>query len=519
MSLLMHTAVGVCLCGTNSLQHVRAQEVGETKAVGQSQDPRLAEIAAALRSWRDEIETIELRYIMKFVEGSGPPAFPGSIWHFEWIRDAEANVFSHRFDTLDDKVYSREASIAAFDQRYSMIYPQGESKYERPDKVHVFPRRMPMVDQMSMGRNQVRPLDLMSFQGRRGEDLWIDELLTSKPAEIVATETIDGAGCPVVRLEIYPGHPQFVVFDPRYDHLPREMRFESGIRSNSVSEFRQLPSGKWFPWAGIFEIRADDFYSIQSWEVEEAEINRPVDPLVFEPPLQVGTLVVDAFHGMPKVHRWEEFRPLLEAEFAERARNNLRPSGQEETEPRDSIPQGEDFSPAPNALSMAARLLGKSVTRRQLAEAFENDLMSRLTITDLRQAAEKLGLATRLVRVSSASLPLRELPLIVEVGEDPRWIHFSLLYGQVEDRVQRVDFPAPPMLMRIDPWFNELSGYGLYLSSSPEDLEGISGVWDMNVIFALIFVGTLLIAGVVSVWKKKEKTPAPGMVEEETSAE
>ena len=113
-----------------------------------------------------------------------------------------------------------------------------------------------------------------------------------------------------------------------------------------------------------------------------------------------------------------------------------------------------DMSCGPSTISMAARLLGRNVSRSELLKATdEADLLRSFSMVDLEGAADRLGLFTAKVGLDPAAPLCLDIPLIVAIdrktagsGEN----HFVILFGRRNESIQVIDYPYPSRFVRVD---------------------------------------------------------------------
>ena len=131
----------------------------------------------------------------------------------------------------------------------------------------------------------------------------------------------------------------------------------------------------------------------------------------------------------------------------------------------------------PSALSVAARLIERPVSRDELASCFGRDLTGVCSLKDIQGNAEGLGLATRVAKCDAANPELAPLPLIVRLAPEIQTSsgvgHFVVFYGRSKSAIQVIDFPRPPKLIPIDVLRKHWDGTGLYIARTSTELNAI----------------------------------------------
>jgi ABC-type bacteriocin/lantibiotic exporter with double-glycine peptidase domain len=124
----------------------------------------------------------------------------------------------------------------------------------------------------------------------------------------------------------------------------------------------------------------------------------------------------------------------------------------------------------PATLSLAARLVGRPVSRDNLQRAFGGRLSGAHSFSELQAATAALGLACVATRVDPRSPSLVPLPLIVAIRQGTRAnatsgrYHFVILLGRTREGVQVLDPPHKPYLMTLDDCAERWDGAGLYVA-------------------------------------------------------
>lgn len=150
----------------------------------------------------------------------------------------------------------------------------------------------------------------------------------------------------------------------------------------------------------------------------------------------------------------------------------------------------------PASLAVAAGIVGRNVTREELATAFGGKLTGIHSLAEVRSAAHALGLKTRLLREEPEGNGAVPLPRIVAVQanrRNSRTGHFVVTYGLVNNRIQVIDFPAPPRLVPAERLREVSEGTGLYVALSESQLTaaGLPPAWLLPTVIAasaLLFV-------------------------------
>jgi ABC-type bacteriocin/lantibiotic exporter with double-glycine peptidase domain len=131
-----------------------------------------------------------------------------------------------------------------------------------------------------------------------------------------------------------------------------------------------------------------------------------------------------------------------------------------------------DLSCGPRAVSIACRLLGVDVSRA-LPNAFAGELQGEHSYRDLERALKRLGMHTRRVHVRGQNPQLAPLPLIAAIRKADDENHFVVLYGDLGDVIQLLDFPHDPVFVSSGELAQRWDGHGIYVAADPDQLIAV----------------------------------------------
>jgi len=136
----------------------------------------------------------------------------------------------------------------------------------------------------------------------------------------------------------------------------------------------------------------------------------------------------------------------------------------------------QDVACGPSSLAICVSLLQeRNIPMPDLRLAFDEQLNGEHTYQQVADAAQKCGLVTQFVSHDTTRLAVGKLPLIAAIRKPNGHMHFIVLFGQRDNKIQVLDSPLPARWIDKNQLITVWNGDGLYCATSVHQLmeEGV----------------------------------------------
>lgn len=262
-------------------------------------DGPLAPAKRAQAEWRAALSSLRLHIVKKNDPNSRDVIEAGLqdidvVAHEEWIWTDRGRFRRHNWSLYDGLVRTRSLQGGDGKVVFEAGYSEGPSEEAIPFRITLGHQVVRWTGELSGG--------VLAGLWWTYERQWFADLMAEGLIEYHSTELLDGVEMLKVAAPIRrPSAPTLfldLILDPRHQYLPRSVSTREPPGSNSgasftVDEFEEASPGWWFPKRVTMHTA---FFTVPS-EAVEIEMNPPLTPQLFQPPLPVGTSVTDLVHG------------------------------------------------------------------------------------------------------------------------------------------------------------------------------------------------------------------------------
>lgn len=300
-----------------------AKVVSASPAVARKPPATLAEIAAALRTWRRQIHSIRVSSELNNDESTQwskqqrRDSLPADVLkNWIWTEAGQRREY-WRYTTNSGQVSDL---LTTYDGRFKFEFPSpGGDPPKDPDSVRI------TTDGLKRVLVQLFPPHFVCEFVEDAETgvphgLALDELIDRGRVRRAGTEAFQGRRLPVLEFLRPQETLVRITVDPAYGYLTRKFEIDrgkgNGLEVHINDEFRRVsPPGIWFPVKGRSEYWLKGrLHDRQFWRVHTVKLNEDLDDSLFHPVVPGGTRVLDYTTGRQfsaiRPHPEEEQHPL-----------------------------------------------------------------------------------------------------------------------------------------------------------------------------------------------------------------
>ena len=264
-------------------------------------EPSLESALAALQSWQRRLSSVRIKARRSSTAQSSPSltraGVKSAIIDHDWGWDDTGRFYDKAVLRHDGKFISRSLRMADLMEYF-------DCEFQKDALGGDFPVRVSIHE------------NTLEFTGHSDRDiplwgLWDNAARTwlGKRIENVTTARVTDDGL----LEI-PGdeiglESFHVRLDPEHGYLPISAEHTDGISKYRVEKFLEAEPNFWFPLRGTILSRGSDEDVLESWEIQEVELNAELPDSLLRPPIGDETEVLNFQMSTPSRHSPHGQRP------------------------------------------------------------------------------------------------------------------------------------------------------------------------------------------------------------------
>lgn len=160
--------------------------------------------------------------------------------------------------------------------------------------------------------------------------------------------------------------------------------------------------------------------------------------------------------------------------------------------------RAEDWRCGHAVLGVAFALEGISLSDDQVRDALPLRDDGSCRLVDTKDACDAYGLRSAYIDLKRSKQPLPHCPVIAALdrGDSPSEDHFVVLYGEVDGRVQVLNYPNPPRLWKWSRLEKSWDGRGLAVASDSQKLAHLYDPVETNILVAT----TAAVLCIIGIW-------------------
>ena len=286
----MMTGIGACLL---------VLAVAPVAAVKPKPAVSLSEIAAGLRAWRTQIDTMHLQArwrSTRIIENERTSRTWNDFTDWAWSKTGKTRRYYR--STTNGKTTDY---LNAHGERYRFHFDSpGGDPPKTPGRVRIagyVPSRSRALGSLAVVAWNVPHFGLAWWSGSRST--WLDEMIDGGHVRLAGTEMWDGRKLPVLEVSSgrNDGRRHRITVDPQHGFLVKKSEFYGN--TYIIEEFRKIsPPGVWFPVKGFsIERHVAEREDRTRWRVTSIELNVKFDESLFLPKIPPGSNIEDFTRG------------------------------------------------------------------------------------------------------------------------------------------------------------------------------------------------------------------------------